>query len=170
MRLFFHIQGYDSNFKAMTFGKSPCTTFPHFLCIGGMFRVFFKDQILANCSAECPAECSSIDYAITTTSAGFPPASLLYYLLGQSETLAKKYFNLSAATFQQALGANQPNLVPSMDVLQTTLKGKLLSLNIFYDDLSYVQIEESEKLSLIDLIAGMGGTLVTTFRFFYEFY
>jgi hypothetical protein len=50
--------------------------------------------------------------------------------------------------------------VPSMDVLQVAFRDKLVSLNVFYDELAYTQIEESEKLSLIDLIAGMGGTLV----------
>ena len=51
--------------------------------------------------------------------------------------------------------------IPSKDVLQSTLSGKLVSLNIFYDDLVYTKIAESEKMSIIDLTAGMGGTLVT---------
>jgi hypothetical protein len=90
----------------------------------------------------------------------FKPASYLYYLLGRSETLAQKFFNLSAQTFKNTIYTLNRSLVPSIDVLQSTLSGKLVALNVFYEHLSYTQIEEGEKLSIIDLIAGMSGTLV----------
>ncbi len=145
----------------MTFDRPICSSFLDFVCSVRIFGTFFKDQMLANCSAECPPECSFIEFSVMQTFSAFPPASYLYYLLGQSEMLASSYFNLSAQTFQDAMVLVRPDLVPSKDVLQSTLSGKLVSLNIFYDDLVYTKIAESEKMSIIDLTAGMGGTLVT---------
>jgi hypothetical protein len=144
----------------MTFGRRPCMNFVDFECGANMIGTFFKEQMLANCSAECPAECSSIDFTFMQSFSKFPPASYLYCLLGQSDTLAQKYFNRSAQTFKNTMYTLNPSLVPSIDVLQSTLSGKLVALNVFYDDLVFTHIEESEKLSLIDLIAGLGGTLV----------
>ena len=148
------------NFKEMTFDVRPCTELSDFVCGARMFAKFFKDEIISNCSAECPAECSSIEYSITQTSSTYPTQSYLYYLLGQSDSLARKHFNKTAADFQEALSTARPDLVPSMQDLYSNLTGKLVALNIFYDDLVYTTIEESAKTSLIDLIAGMGGTVV----------
>ena len=153
-------EGYDSNFDTITFDKRPCEKFADFICGEKMYADFFKNQMLANCSAECPAECSSIDYSYTQTFSGFPPPSYMYYLLSKSERLSQKYFNLSSDMFKKALKDANASLVPPMETLKSTLSGKLLSLNIYYDDLVYTKIEESAKMSLIDLIAGMGGTLV----------
>jgi hypothetical protein len=144
----------------MTFGKRACSTFADFLCGASMSATFFKEQMLANCSAECPAVCSSIDFNTKLTFAKYPPASLLYYTLANSETLAQKHFNLSASAFQYAMENVRPDLVPSMSTMETTLSGKLVALKINYEDLMYTKIEESAKLTVVDLIAGMGGTLV----------
>jgi hypothetical protein len=147
----------------MTFGARQCENLSDFSCFGSVFVDFYKNHVLTNCSAECPAECSFVDYSFVQTFSNFPPASYLYYILSQSETLSQKYFNRSAHMFLDAMYNFSTDLVPSMDVLQSTLSGKLLSLNIYYDDLVYTSIEESPKMSLIDLIAGMGGTLVKKF-------
>jgi hypothetical protein len=144
----------------MTFGTRQCENLTDFECMAQTFMNFYQNHMLTNCSAECPAECSFVEYSIVQTSSNFPPASYLYYILSQSETLSQKYFNRSAQMFQAAMYNFSTDFVPSMDVLQSTLSGKLLSLNIFYDDLVYTSIEESPKTCLIDLIAGMGGTLV----------
>jgi hypothetical protein len=144
----------------MTFGKRPCTTFDDFLCCVAVFVPFFKTEVLSNCSADCPSECSTVDFTFMLTFAKFPPASYLYYLLAQSKTLGRKYFNLSQATFREAMATVRPELVPSMDEMQAKLSGKLVFLNVYYDELMFTKIEESAKLSLVDLIAGMGGMLV----------
>jgi hypothetical protein len=144
----------------MTFGARQCEFLTDFDCIGSVFENFYQNQMLANCSAECPTECAFVEYATMQTFSDFPPASYLYYILSQSETLSQKYFNQSALEFLATMVTMQDNLVPPIDVLQSTLSGKLLSLNIFYNDLVYTKIEESAKMSLIDLIAGIGGTLV----------
>jgi hypothetical protein len=50
-----------------------------------------------------------------------------------------------------------------MDAMQLALSGKLVYLNVYFDDLMYTRIEEDAKLTMIDLIAGMGGTLLKFF-------
>ncbi len=144
----------------MTFGVRACASFADFVCQTKMFTTFYKDQMLANCSAECPAVCSSVDFATMVTFTKYPPAGLLYFLLAHSENLAQKHFNLSATAFKYAMANVRPDLVPSLSTMQTTLSGKLVALNINYEDLMYTKIEERAKLTVVDLIAGMGGTLV----------
>lgn len=43
--------------------------------------------------------------------------------------------------------------------MQEKLKKKFVSLNVYYDDLSYTQIDESPKTEMVDLISNIGGTL-----------
>ncbi len=144
----------------MTLGVRPCTSFTDFVCGINLYPKFWKDQVLANCSAECPAECTSNEFTLMQSFSQFPPPSFLYYLLGKSESLSQNHFNMSAGAFQNAMAYLRPDLVPSMATMQTTLRSKLVSLNIYYDELMYTHIKESIKFSVIDLVAGMGGTLV----------
>jgi hypothetical protein len=39
------------------------------------------------------------------------------------------------------------------------LKRTLVSFNVYYEDLSFIHFIELEKMSWVDLVAGMGGTL-----------
>jgi hypothetical protein len=77
------------------------------------------------------------------------------------------YFNESAATFKRVIETRNVSLVPALKELQAALSAKLLSLKIYYDELGYTSIEEKAKTSLIDLISGMGGTLVKIYDIIY---
>jgi UDP-N-acetylmuramyl pentapeptide phosphotransferase/UDP-N-acetylglucosamine-1-phosphate transferase len=145
----------------MTFGaQQPCTTLTGFLCGAGIFDTFYKTEMVGNCSGECPLECSQIEYSVTPMTSKFPPRSYIYYILSTSDFLASTYFNSTAATFQTVMLTNQTNLVPSLDVLEASLKGKLAFISLYYNDLVLTKIDEKPKFSAVDLMAAIGGTLV----------
>jgi hypothetical protein len=121
---------------------------------------FYANTMIENCSAECPQECDSMDYSITTTFSQFPAPSFLYSILG-NDFLASKYFNMNGSQFRDALNTSNPNLVPSTSQMATTMKGKLVKLNIFFNELLYTSMEESAKFEEVDLISNLGGTIVT---------
>jgi hypothetical protein len=153
-------QGYDPNFNLMTFEAQSCLKLSEFTCATGVFYDFYRTQMIANCSAECPLECSQIEYSVTPMISSFPQRSFLYNMLSTSDFLASTYFNSTAATFQTVMLTNQTNLVPSLDVIEASLKGKLAFLNIYYADLVFTKIDEKPKYSAVDLTAAIGGTLV----------
>jgi hypothetical protein len=91
--------------------------------------------------AECPLECEQQTFSYQTYSLAFPSHGYYSYLLQQPDVVAK--FNQSASNITYDL-----------------MKNSILRLNIYYESLSYTQIEETEKTQLLDLIGGIGGTLV----------
>lgn len=74
-------------------------------------------------------------------------------MLSQSEHLAKTVLNMSSSRVANLTRNLEFDKLPSIDVITKTLKGKTLSLNVYYDDLEYSLVQESPEIYLIDLIA-----------------
>jgi hypothetical protein len=143
----------------MTFDKSGCFTITDLDCIVNIFADFYENRLVPDCADECPQECDSTEYAITTTFSKFPAPSY-YYTILQNDYLARKYFKMNGSQFSNAFLNNQPGSVPSIEQIESVMTGKLLMLNVFYDELMYTQMEESAKIGIVDLISSLGGTLV----------
>jgi hypothetical protein len=118
----------------------PCLTFTQVFCNFNHFGPFFLQDVKKTC-AECPLECEQQTFSYQTSSLDFPSHGYYNFLLQQPDVVAK--FNQSAANITYDL-----------------VKSSILRLNIYYESLSYTQIEETEKFELFDLIGGIGGTLV----------
>ena len=57
---------------------------------------------------------------------------------------------------------NDPRITskfPNETLTYDLIKQSVLSLNVYYDQLSYTQISKDAKLDLVDLISGIGGLL-----------
>ena len=80
------------------------------------------------------------DYTLTTSSLSYPSKSYLDFL--KSNRLIKKYYKNNYSSFSQE-----------------NIKKKILGVNIFYNDLFYIQISQVPKMELPDLISFFGGTL-----------
>jgi len=48
---------------------------------------------------------------------------------------------------------------PNETLTYDLIKQSVVSLNVYYDQLSYTQISKEAKLDLVDLISGIGGLL-----------
>jgi hypothetical protein len=115
-----------------------CHSFANFNCLLEFNIEFFSQSIKEKC--DCPLECNSVAYAITTSMADFPNQEYSNYLMNQTNIVS--LFNRNNAT----LNADE-------------LKRSILEVNIYFDELKYTMIEEKEKMSLIDLISNCGGQM-----------
>lgn len=94
------------------------------------FLDFKKNEGKNNCEKECPLECSSIEFSIEKSFAGFP-----------SREYAEELMDNDFPTYE-------------------SLQQSLLHLDIKYNvNIEYTTISEKEAVTLIDMIANIGGTL-----------
>ena len=117
----------------------PCITLNETLCIYKTQTIFRSKHFEEICPNECPAECSSISYGYSTSFSQYP---------------AKPYGNLLLQDSKIVDRFDDPT-TPSYD----KLKENILAVNIYFDSLESTEICESEQTLLVDLIAGIGGTL-----------
>jgi hypothetical protein len=64
-----------------------------------------------------------------------------------NDDLSMQYFGMNGSTL---FGAIKANLVP-LTTVSSTLNNKLVSVKVFYRDLSYTQIDQEPKIETTDL-------------------
>lgn len=101
------------------------------------FTLFFITDVAKKCS-DCPLECDSEFYAITTSSLDYPTKVYAEMLAKQMPILNR--FNNNTPSYER-------------------LKQSILSVNINYNQLSYTNIKESQKITILDLATNIGGTM-----------
>ena len=102
-----------------------------------LFTSFFISDVATKCS-DCPQECDSEFYTMTTASLDYPTQIYADMLSSQSQIQSR--FNNLKPTYQQ-------------------LKQSIASVNINYNALSFTQFKENQKVTVIDLISSIGGTM-----------
>jgi acid-sensing ion channel 2/acid-sensing ion channel 1 len=113
-----------------------CSTVEEFSCMFYMYLNFYMTDFQANCN--CPLECSSVKYELITSSSTYP-----------SENYAKLLLNNSRVTdkFKESVDFD-------------LLKKSILSLNIYFDDLQYTEMNQIKKIELVDLVSGIGVSII----------
>jgi acid-sensing ion channel 5 len=122
----------DSNSK-------PCITLDETLCIYRAQTIFRTKKFDEICPNECPAECNALSYAYSTSFSHYPAKPYANQLLQDPKIIAR-FDDPTTASYDK-------------------LKNNILAVNIYFDNLESTQIYESEQTLLVDLIAGIGGTL-----------
>ena len=126
----------SASLVSSVFNASKCSTLD--CVIGVYFTVNSEnDYVNKNCMPLCPLECNSTRFTFATSI---------------SKLLGNPYIDLIK---------NNPNLAEdfvTQPIDAHTARGSIVKLNIFYDSLSYVIIEETPSLDLVTLIAYMGGS------------
>jgi hypothetical protein len=89
-------------------------------------------------ATECPLECEEVKYTLTKSSASYPSRGYFNYLKKMPK-IRKQYNDTEKLTFDE-------------------LKSRLVSLNVYYEDLGFTSLIEYEKLKLFDLMSSIGGT------------
>ena len=101
------------------------------------FTKFFIEDVVEKCS-DCPLECESEFYTLTTSSLDYP---------------TKIYSDMLAS--QGPILSRFKNTAPSYD----QLKQSIASVNKNNNELGYTQIMESQNVTQVDLITNIGGSM-----------
>jgi hypothetical protein len=114
--------------------KKFCMEPDEILCMLMNYFQFFLSDFKKYC--DCPLECKSIKYEITSSISDYPNEPYGNMLLNNPKVIKKFKTNKSL----------------TLDVL----KNSLVSFNVFFDDLQYTELNQVKKIELVDLIAGIG--------------
>ena len=101
------------------------------------FTTFFIEDVALKCSG-CPLECESEFFTLTTSSLAYPTQIYADMLAKQAQILSR--FNNTAPTLKQ-------------------LKQSIASVNINFNELSYTQITERQKITATDLVTNIAGSI-----------
>jgi len=110
-------------------------------CIGKQFTNYIYEK-LDYCNEQCPLECDSASYEISTSSLDFPTQNWFNVVFESSPAYVKLFESIMNRT-----------------LTYESFKESHLVVNIFYPSLKYTQITELPKTSLIDLVSNVGGLL-----------
>ncbi len=89
------------------------------------------------CTQYCPLECDSMIFQIATTAATYPSIQHATSDLMNNSIIKSKFINES--------------------LTYDLVKQSVLSLNVYYADLSYMEYSQRAKTTLIDLVSNIGG-------------
>ncbi len=129
---------YDSWYQVFNESVSPCFTPEQISCADNhYFNIFSFGQKL-DCSKECPPECSSISYEISSSSSEFPSRS--YYTFLKRNPLILEHFHSQGIK----------------NVTYELIKERVIQLKIYFKELTITKVSEIEKTTLVDLLATIG--------------
>ena len=120
---------YDLNYPKLL-NVSPCLSFERYMCAFKEYVSFKKNKMSKECLRLCPLECESVVYDFSGSSAKYP-----------NEYGYQVYKDiLTGLSYAQ-------------------VKEGTVAFSISYPKLSYTRISESPKISFIDMLSNLGGTL-----------
>ncbi len=126
-------------------GTIQCLNETQMNCVVEHWKVFlFNDYVAKNCVQYCPLECYSITYQVTSTFSNYPNYKYALNSLISNPILTSK---LMMDTSNETM--SKYDLV----------KQSVLSLNVYYDQLGFIEITREVKLEIVDLVSGIGGLL-----------
>ena len=79
-------------------------------------------------------------YSLTTSYATYPSNGYYEYLRNDTQIIAKYDDDSSKITYE-------------------SLRKKVLGINIYYEELSYILFEEYEKMLILDLVSNIGNSV-----------
>jgi hypothetical protein len=127
----------DTSIEVLSHSLKPCTSVEELNCSNNFNVEFYKNDVEAQCKSECPLECDKVSYMTNIFTSDFPSP---YY----AKLLQKQPW------FQSKLERNMS---------WNEIKHTLASLNIFYEDMSYILISEVAEISITTFLANCGGEL-----------
>ena len=138
---------FDTSMSQMSFRKRACLNYSDFKCSSQLFSDFYNNRVIQNCSQECPLEClSQIVYPTSITYSDFSVSTYNFVLLSESSALRKKYFGWDG-DLSSLINKNYSteNELKSLYLrLKDIFSKKVLSLNVYYDDLVFTSIEVAD--------------------------
>jgi hypothetical protein len=124
--------------KATNTDVKPCLNTTELMCASNEFKNFIEKGIEAY-SKMCPLECNDILFDMTLSSADYPTLNW-YRMQKYNKKFSNKHFKNVTMTFER-------------------VKKKICAVKIFYPYLKFTSIIEFKKITFIDLLSRIGGTL-----------
>jgi hypothetical protein len=110
-----------------------CNTFIQSLCMDRQKTEFELVTISSKCALDCPSECTMLTYSIV-----YPTDFYLKWL---------------------KLDATLTSRIADKAALSDQLRKSITKINIFYNDIYYIELSESESLTWDTLLGNIGGQL-----------
>ena len=129
---------YVNSFNKLD-GLVPCLDSNQVYCSYSIYMKHLTKNGTQFCSKFCPLECESMSFQITTSFTNYP-----------TKQYADKYL------------INNPNIKSKFDndsLNYDMIKKSTLSLNIYYEQLSYTEISQKAKTEIVDLVSNIGGLM-----------
>ena len=123
-------QCYEPNLQNLTKTR-PCVNLTDFQCMKNTSFSSQSESYIIECNDLCPPGCQSVKYPLTSSQIDYPSKG--FADLMKLDPRIQEKFNYSS------------------NISYDDLRRSLVSLNIYYDDLGYIRIEEMPKISIIDL-------------------
>jgi hypothetical protein len=133
-----------------TYINNACSTGAQLKCMKAKQSYFYsQSDLFGPCYSKCPIECEQIKYDLKVTQSVYPTewyADLLSNSTVFNEVI-NKYFNT----------LNKTNI--SYQSQYASLKNSVAMVNVYYEDLSYVMIDESPAMSFDVFLGSLGGNM-----------
>lgn len=101
-----------------------------------------RSSSLSNCDSLCPQECETVSLDVSVSYFDFPTYYMYKLILANNESMLRKYFKTE--------GGN---------ITHEMLSKSLAAVNIHFNEIKIVQMNESEAMSFAELVSNIGGTI-----------
>jgi len=132
---------YYSYYDKIDTVTKPCMEDADVTCTSTFFSKVISGATDIDCQNECPPECSKVSYDFESSSSDFP---------------SKKYFEILLQ--DPDIDVSSSLTEDGVPVEFEEVERRIVSVSIYFNELSYTKISESPKTSIVDLIASIGGT------------
>jgi hypothetical protein len=132
--------------------KYACVSEQNINCLRKTESIFYSNSSqIGECYNKCPLECSVVRYDFTISSSLFPTVWYASILANDSSfnKVINKYFDQSINNF---ITMNYTNNYAG-------LRDSIARINVFYEDLQFVQVDETPSITVIILLGTLGGNL-----------
>jgi hypothetical protein len=124
--------------------ETSCVTSQQIECLELAEAEFFNLGHSDNCTSSCPLECHRVDYDTKVSFASYPSR---WYSTKLNQS----------GSFRRVLA--KANISVDENITFDYLKQTVLSVNIYYDEMSYIQMDESQKTDMSVVLGLIGGNL-----------
>ncbi len=121
-------------------------------CLRKTENTFYTNaSLIGMCYNNCPLECSVVRYDLTISSSSFPTEWYAKILADDPSfnNLINKYFDQSGNNYTTINYTNN----------YEGLRNSVARLNVYYEDLQYVLVDETPSITIIILLGTLGGNL-----------
>jgi hypothetical protein len=133
-----------------TYIEHACVNPSQINCMRSYESSFYEDpSLVGKCYKNCPIECTRVDYDLSLSFGSFPT---LWY--SKVLTNNSKFNNVINAYFED-VNISFINYTNNFN----ELKNSIARVNVYYEDLRFIRIEDNPAMNFVTLIGVLGGNV-----------